>query len=83
MKNEAQQSNEFADITEKRKLLDQPRPALEVQKLKSFFDFSIWTEVTRGLGAAAGQKRRKRSALIKRRFFLPILSYRTCFRAHK
>ena len=48
LKNEAQQNKKHADIKDKRKRLDQPRQALEGQKLKSFFDFSIWTEVTRG-----------------------------------
>jgi hypothetical protein len=63
LKNEAQQSNGFADITEKRKLLDQPRPALEVQKLKSFFDFSIWTEVTRGTRRCSWTKEKKEKRL--------------------
>ncbi|WP_448896801.1 hypothetical protein [Cytobacillus pseudoceanisediminis] len=63
MKNEAQQSNGFTDITEKRKLLDQPRLALEVQKLKSFFDFSIWTEVTRGARRFSWTKEKKEKRL--------------------
>jgi hypothetical protein len=47
LKNEAQQNKKHADIKEKRKRLDQPRQALEGQKLKSFFAFSSWTREER------------------------------------
>ncbi|MEH6990193.1 hypothetical protein [Cytobacillus firmus] len=64
MKNEAQQNKKHADIKEKRKRLDQPRHALEGKKSKSFFDFSIWTEVTRGARPLQLDKGRKKNALI-------------------